>query len=165
VLSYAERLLLAATIEFRAVDPLTKDAVGALNAYFAELDERFPGGFDPGDALVGEADHYRPPDGVFVVAYSEGEAAGCGGVTTLAPGLGEIKRMWIAPDMRGLGLGRRLLAQLEGRSAKLGHTAVRLDTNSVLTAAISMYRSAGYVEIDRYNENPYARHWFEKQLG
>jgi DNA-binding MarR family transcriptional regulator/GNAT superfamily N-acetyltransferase len=164
-LTSAERLLLAATIEFCAVDPLAEDAVGAMNAYFAELDERFPGGFDPGDAVVGEADHYRPPGGVFVVAYSDAEVAGCGGVTTLDPGLGEIKRMWIAPGMRGLGLGRRMLAHLEAHSGRLGHTAVRLDSNSALSEAISMYRSAGYLEIGRYNENPYARHWFEKQLS
>lgn len=164
-LTSAERLLLAATVEICTVDPLAKDAVAAMNAYFAELNERFPAGFDPGDALVAEADHYRSPAGVFVVACSDAEVAGCGGVTTLAPGLGEIKRMWIAPPMRGLGLGRRLLAHLEDRCAELGHGTVRLDSNSVLTPALSLYRSAGYVEIDRYNDNPYARHWFEKRLG
>src|SRR5690606_19416847 len=119
----------------------------------------------PGDAPEGDAPHYRAPRGSFVVAYADGRAVGCGGVTTLAPGVGEIKRMWVAEDVRGIGLGRRLLAHLEALSAGLGHAVVRLDTNGVLQAALAMYRSAGYVEIAPYNANPYARHWFEKRLA
>jgi ribosomal protein S18 acetylase RimI-like enzyme len=72
--------------------------------------------------------------------------------------------MWVASSARGLGVGRRLLAELERRAADHGSRAVRLDTNATLTEAIAMYRSAGYNEIDAFNDEPYAHHWFEKQL-
>jgi ribosomal protein S18 acetylase RimI-like enzyme len=77
----------------------------------------------------------------------------------------ELKRMWVAEHVRGLGIGRRLLAELEGRAAAAGARAVRLETNKALAEAIALYRSAGYREIDAFNSEPYAHHWFEKQLG
>ena len=78
--------------------------------------------------------------------------------------IGEIKRMWIHPDWRGLGLGRRLLARLEAVAGELGRTRIVLDTNEALTEAIAMYRRAGYHSIERYSDNPYAHHWFAKDL-
>ena len=72
--------------------------------------------------------------------------------------------MWVAPEPRGLGLGRRLLAELEAR-ARHGATAVRLETNRALTEAIALYRSAGYREVEPFNDEPYAHHWFEKPLA
>jgi GNAT superfamily N-acetyltransferase len=135
-----------------------------MSAYFDELDERFDGGFDPGDALTADAPRFDPPDGTFVLVVSDEEVVGCGGVQTLEPGIGEIKRMWIAPRFRGLGLAGRLLGDLEERTREIGHNIVRLDTNSVLVEAVAMYGSAGYRAIDRYCDNPYAHHWFEKSL-
>jgi ribosomal protein S18 acetylase RimI-like enzyme len=79
--------------------------------------------------------------------------------------MGEIKRMWVAPEARGLGVARRLLGALEERARKLGRTRVRLDTNRALTQAQSMYRKAGYRGIERFNDNPYADFWFEKDLS
>jgi ribosomal protein S18 acetylase RimI-like enzyme len=73
--------------------------------------------------------------------------------------------MWVAESARGLGLGRRLLAELENRAAEQGASAVRLETNKTLVEAISLYRSAGYVEVAPFNDEPYAHHWFEKQLN
>ena len=61
-------------------------------------------------------------------------------------------------------MGRRTLVYLETVASELGATLVRLDTNAVLTEAVAMYLSSGYVEIDRYNDNPYAQRWFEKPL-
>ena len=72
--------------------------------------------------------------------------------------------MWVSPDARGLGLGRRLLRELEQDAAAAGARAVRLETNRSLTEAISLYRQAGYREVDRFNDEPYAHHWFEKRL-
>ncbi len=88
----------------------------------------------------------------------------CGGVQTIGDGIGEIKRMWVSPDVRGRRIGPRLLAELEDHARRLGHRIVRLDTNSTLAEAVAMYRRAGYVEIDRYNDNPYPDHFFEKEL-
>jgi GNAT superfamily N-acetyltransferase len=135
-----------------------------MSTYFAELDRRFPGGFAPGDTLVADAPAFRAPGGAFLIAIIHDETVGCGGVLTLRQGLGEIKRMWIADGWRGVGLGRRLLAELEQVGAQLGHREVHLDTNDTLTEAIAMYQSAGYRSIQRYNDNPFARRWFAKEL-
>src|SRR5262249_52626807 len=77
----------------------------------------------------------------------------------------EIKRLWVSPDVRGLGLGRRLLAELEAWATTQGARMVRLDTNRTLTEAISLYRAAGYRDVTAFNDEPYAHHWFEKVLG
>jgi ribosomal protein S18 acetylase RimI-like enzyme len=153
--------------EFVVVDPESEAAVVAMTAYFDELDDRFPGGFDPGDTLVGDAHTMRPPGGEFVLAIdpTDGTTAACGAVLTIGDGLGEIKRMWVSPAFRGRGLGRLLLAELEARSRAIGHHTLRLDTNSVLAEAIAMYESAGYGSIERYNDNPFAQRWFEKRHG
>lgn len=163
-LATADRLLRAATASFDAVDPESTDAIWALQQYFAELDRRFPTGFDPGNALRGDAPSYRSPNGVFVVVHSDGEPVACGGVQRVDETTCEIKRMWVRAEWRGVGLGRRLLDHLEQRCRGLGGARVVLDTNSVLTEAISMYERAGFRSTERYNDNPYALRWFAKQL-
>jgi GNAT superfamily N-acetyltransferase len=85
-------------------------------------------------------------------------------VKTLGPGLGEIKRMYVAPHVRGRGLARRLLAALEDAAWRLGHDRVRLDTGPAQAHAKALYESAGYVEIPDYNGNPHASYWAEKKL-
>jgi len=162
-LATADRLLRAATVTFDVVDPQSDHAVASMSAYFHELDRRFPHGFDPGDTLTSDAASMREPRGVFVVAHSDDRPVACGGVVGLVDA-GEIKRMWVHPEWRGVGLGHRLLAQLEGHVARLGYDRILLDTNGVLTDAIAMYERAGYSEINRYNDNPYAEHFFEKSL-
>ena len=165
-LATAERLLRAATVAFDVVDPAGVEAQDAMARYFAELDRRFRGGFDPGAGGAGtDVPAMRAPHGAFVLARSGGEVVGCGGVQRVDERTGEIKRMWIHPDLRGAGLGRRLLAELEATAAWLGHTRVVLDTNEVLTEAVAMYERAGYRAIGRYNDNPYAHHWFEKAVS
>jgi GNAT superfamily N-acetyltransferase len=163
-LAIADRLLRVATMSFDAVDPESDDAIWALRQYFAELDRRFPTGFDPGNALRGDAPAYRSPTGVFVVVHSDGEPTACGAVQRVDESTCEIKRMWVRPEWRGVGLGKRLLDHLEQRCRDLGSARVVLDTNSVLTEAISMYERAGFRSTERYNDNPYALRWFEKQL-
>lgn len=164
-LATAQKLLDAASARFEETDVGEDRARRAVAGYFMELDTRFPDGFD-GDAYFDEdAVNMSPPDGCFVTIRNDTRVFGCGGVQTLEPGVGEIKRMWIEPSMRGVGLGRRLLQHLEDRLIAMGIRTIRLDTNSVLTEALALYRSSGYVEIGRYNDNPYARHWFEKRVG
>ena len=63
-----------------------------------------------------------------------------------------------------MGLGRRLLRELEQDAASAGATVIRLETNRTLTEAINLYRQAGYREVDRFNDEPYADHWFEKRI-
>jgi len=154
------------TIRFVAVSPDHPDAQACLSSYYAELAVRFPAGFDPANGNpTPEVEALMPPHGVFLVMRDgRGAPLGCGAVHRLAPDVAEIKRMWIDPSLRGSGWGRNLLGELERRAHDLGFGIIRLDTASPLTQAIAMYRSAGYREIDPYNENPYAHHWFEKTL-
>lgn len=141
------------------------DAQACMRAYFAELDATFPGGFADGGCGTVDVSDLRPPDGAFVVARDgDGRAVGCAGVRTLAPGVGELKRMWLHPDARGRGAGRRLLAHCERLAIGMGHRVLRLDTSRHLPTAIALYRASGYVEVDRYNDNAHADHWFAKRL-
>lgn len=149
---------------FVVVDPLAPDAQQSMAAYFAELDRRFDGGFDPGDALAEAGDAFREPGGCFVVVRDHTGTIGCAGVQFIDDTTGEVKRMWIGPAARGRGLGRRLLQHVEDIISATGRTRVLLDTNGSLKEAIAMYGSAGYREIGPYNDNPYAQHWFEKHL-
>jgi DNA-binding MarR family transcriptional regulator/GNAT superfamily N-acetyltransferase len=159
-----DRLLTAATVTLDAVGPDHPDAEHCLRSYFTELQERFETGFDPARSLLPDAGELRPPHGLFLVARLHGEPVGCAGLK-LPPGApAEIKRMWVAPHARRLGLGRRFLAELEARAAQHGRDVLRLDTNKALTAAISLYHSCGFQEIPSFNDEPYAHHWFEKRI-
>src|SRR5882757_1579294 len=153
-----ERLLTAATVTLDAVDPDHPDAEYCLRSYFTELRERFEAGFDPARSLLPDAGELRPPHGLFLLARLHGEPVGCAGLK-LPPGApAEIKRMWVAPRARRLGLGRRFLAEAEARAAQHGCEVLRLETNKALGAAISLYRSAGFQEIPAYNDELYAHH-------
>jgi DNA-binding MarR family transcriptional regulator/GNAT superfamily N-acetyltransferase len=163
-LATADLLVRAATVRLRTVAPDDPVAVEAVRRYFAELDERFPGGFDPGGASTSDVAAMSAPVGVFVVATSEGEPVACGGVQQIGPRTGEVKRMWVHPDWRGAGLGARMLAHLEDCARDLGHRRINLDTNGTLVEAISMYGRAGYRPVEPYNDNPYAEAWFAKDL-
>ncbi|MEU9956185.1 GNAT family N-acetyltransferase [Streptomyces sp. NPDC050982] len=154
----AERLLRLAGVGVRAVDARSTDARACLAGFAAELDERFPEGYATADLV--------PPEqiAVLLVAYEEERAVGCGALCALDAGTAEIRHLWVHPDARGLGLGRRLLTELERAAARRGHHVVRLDTHEVLKEAAAMYRTSGYVEIPAYDTNAHASYWFEKVL-
>ncbi|MFC9758872.1 GNAT family N-acetyltransferase [Streptomyces sp. NPDC056921] len=159
-----DRLLTAATVALDGVDPDHPDAQYCLRSYFTELQERFEAGFDPARSLLPDAGELRPPHGLFLVARLHGEPVGCAGLK-LPPGApAEVKRMWVAPYTRGLGLGRRFLAELEARAARHGFHVLRLDTNKALSAAIGLYHSYGFEEVTAFNDEPYAHRWFEKRI-
>ena len=160
-----EKPLTAAVLEIDAVDPTHPDAKHCLHEYFAELDRRFDTGFDAADSLPADPDEMRPPAGVFLIATVRGDPIGCGALKFHGDEPTELKRMWVAPTARGLGVGRRLLGELEHRAFEHGSKTVRLETNRALTEAIAMYRAAGYREVGAFNDEPYADHWFEKHLG
>jgi DNA-binding MarR family transcriptional regulator/GNAT superfamily N-acetyltransferase len=159
-----ERLLVASAVQVAVRDPRHPDARSCLRAYVAELGRRFEGGFDPARSIPAEDAELTMPAGLFLVASLHGEPVGCGALK-LHGGPAQIKRMWVAPAVRGLGLGRRLLAELEAHAAASQARVLRLETNQALTEAISLYRAAGYREVDAFNDEPYAHHWFEKHLG
>lgn len=161
-LATADLLVRAATVQLREVaadDPAAREATAR---YFGELDARFPTGFDPGGPDEPQ------PGATHVVATSDGRPVAHGGLRPLPdldPGTAEIKRMWVDAGWRGAGLGARMLRHLEGLARDRGFTRIVLDTNDTLVEAIAMYERAGYRRIDRYNDNPYARAWFEKRVG
>jgi DNA-binding MarR family transcriptional regulator/N-acetylglutamate synthase-like GNAT family acetyltransferase len=150
-----ERLLTAGLVELAPEDPAGEGARACLRRYFQEIDERFEAGFRERAALPFET-------GVFVVARLRGEPIGCGALKTADPP--EIKRMWVAPEARGLGVGRRILAELERHAVEHGAAAIRLETNRVLGEAQQLYRSSGYVEVEPFNDEPHATVWMHKPL-
>jgi ribosomal protein S18 acetylase RimI-like enzyme len=159
-----ERLMTAAMVDVAPVDPADPRARHCLNAYFADLDRRFRSGFDPSHSISAADEEMRPPAGVFMLASLQGTPIGCGAIRVHRRGPADIKRMWVDGSARGLGIGRRLLRELEIYAAARGVATVRLETNETLTEAISLYRSAGYAEVAPFNDEPYAHHWFEKRL-
>jgi len=159
-----ERLLVASAVEVSVRDPADPAARACLRAYVEELGRRFETGFDPARSLPAADQEMIPPAGLFLVATLHAVAVGCGGLKFHDSAPAEVKRMWVAPAARGLGLGRRLLAELEARAAAHGVTVLRLETNGTLAEAISLYRSSGYQEVAPFSGEPYAHHWFEKAL-
>ncbi|MEM7587881.1 MAG: bifunctional helix-turn-helix transcriptional regulator/GNAT family N-acetyltransferase [Acidobacteriota bacterium] len=159
-----ELLLAAAATTIELVEATTAEARWCVEQYFAELDRRFEQGFDLGQTISAEPQETRPPHGAFLIARLDERAVGCGALKTSEPGVGSIKRMWVAPEARGLGLGRRLLAALEQQARDLGLHTLRLETNRVLAEAQALYRRNGYLEVAAFNDDPHADHWFEKRL-
>jgi GNAT superfamily N-acetyltransferase/DNA-binding MarR family transcriptional regulator len=159
-----ERLLVASAVQVSVCDPRHPHARSCLQAYFSELSLRFDGGFDPARSLPADDEELTPPAGLLLVATLHGEPAGCAALKVHGDAPAEIKRMWVSPAVRGLGLGRRLLADLEAHAAAHGVRSLRLETNRALGEAIGLYRTAGYREVEAFSDEPYAHHWFEKTL-
>jgi len=159
-----ERLLTAGLVEIGAADPASSAARFCLQSYFAELDSRFDAGFDPAASIPAAAAELVEPAGLLLLAVLRGEPVGCGALKFHGTAPAELKRMWVAASVRGLGVGRRILTELERQAGRRGVTVVRLETNQRLTEAIQLYRSAGYAEVPAFSDEPYAHHWFEKHL-
>jgi len=158
-----EYLLRAAAVRIEVADAGGAAARRCLARYYRELGERFDTGFDPARSLRTSAQDMNPPHGRFVLARLDGSSVGCGGLLLDGP-VPYIKRMWVDPEARGLGIGRRILEALEALARDHGAALVHLETNASLTEALALYRSSGYREVDAFNAEPYAHHWFEKQL-
>jgi DNA-binding MarR family transcriptional regulator/GNAT superfamily N-acetyltransferase len=159
-----ERLLTAGLVRIDVVDPESAAALFCLGEYYAEIGRRFEGGFDHTISLAATPEQLRLPAGLFVVAFLHGEPVGSGALKFHGRRPAELKRMWVAPRARGLGLGRRLLVELERLAAEHGVRTLRLETNKSLVEAIALYRSSGWREVPAFNDERYAHHWFEKRL-
>jgi GNAT superfamily N-acetyltransferase len=149
------------TTSARPDDP---EAVELLDEYFAG---RVAGWRGAAGYRVPSVDvaAFLPPRGAFLLARDAGELIGCGGVRLLDEARAEVKHLYLREHARGQGRGRELLARLETVASGLGARSVVLDTNATLAVAQALYRSAGYREVQRYNDNPNATHWFAKDLG
>jgi GNAT superfamily N-acetyltransferase len=150
-------------VDIEVRDPHHPDVDRCLRTYFAELADRY-GGFDPGLSRPLTPEQMIPPAGLLLMAYLDGEPVGCGALRFLPDSAATIKRMWVAPTARGIGLGRRILAELEDRARANGVRLLRLETKNELYEAIQMYTSFGYREVEPFNDEFYADHWYEKSL-
>lgn len=155
---------LPADLRFVPTDPRDPAAQDCLRQYYDELARRFRQGFDVALSRDPEADDMLAPRGVFLIAWSGDLPMGCAGLKGIGHGEAEVKRVWVAPAARGLGLARRLMDEIEARAAQLGIRRLMLDTNSTLTEAVQLYRKTGWVQIDRFNDDPYPDAFFEKRI-
>jgi GNAT superfamily N-acetyltransferase len=151
-------------IEITVEPASSADANWCLRQYQEELARRFDNGFDPSTGNSLDPADVTPPKGWFVVARLDGRPVGCGGLKRLDASTGEIKRVWVAGDVRGARLASRIMDRLEEIAAEAGFAKVLLDTNRALVEARAMYLKRGYAEVAPYNDNSYADHWFEKGL-
>lgn len=150
-------------LEFRD-EPLDSPASRRLLAAFeSEIAGLYPG-WSPTSGPSATPEEFAPPSGLFLIVYEGAEPAACGGFKRLGADDAEVKRMFVVPASRGVGLGGVLLDALEARARAVGYVRFRLDTGDAQPEALRLYRSHGYVEIEDYNANPFARYWFEKVL-
>ena len=162
-MSTIELLLQASAVEFAVVDPAEPAAREATRRYFAELSERFEHGYDPDAAISANDEDVRLPRGLTMLATLHGEPVALG-LLKFHGEWAHLKRMWLSRELRGAGLGSRLLRTLEEQAAGHGIRTVRLETNRALTEAIALYHHAGYREVAPFNDEPHGDHWFEKEL-
>lgn len=155
----SHRLGLNVGVEIVETDPRHAAARQALRQYYAELARRFTQGFDVTRSRDPDAAEMIRPRGAFFLALADGQALGCVGLKGC-----EVKRLWVAPSARGLGLARRLMAAAEQAARDLGIATLRLDTQSALPEAAALYRNSGWREIERFNDDPYPDMFFEKRL-
>jgi DNA-binding MarR family transcriptional regulator/GNAT superfamily N-acetyltransferase len=160
-----ERLLTTGQVTIGIEDPTSVAARFCIDSYFAELDARFDDGFDPRRTASIPPEELVAPGGLLLVAHLRGQPVGCGALRFHGGGIADVKRMWVADAARGLGVGRRILLELERLAGERGVRVLRLDTNRGLGEAISLYRSVGFREVPPFNDEPYADHWFEKQIA
>jgi DNA-binding MarR family transcriptional regulator len=153
-----------AQLALEEMDPRSAPAVYCLTEYYAELARRFDTGFDVALSCDPQADDMIRPRGVFLVAMSERLPVGCVGLKGNGGEVAEIKRLWVAPSARGLGLAHRLMAGAEAVARELSIKVLRLDTNKALPEAQKLYRSTGWQEIPRFNDDPYPDTFFEKRI-
>jgi DNA-binding MarR family transcriptional regulator/GNAT superfamily N-acetyltransferase len=160
-----ERSLRATLVDIAVENPRHPDIVHCFSRYADELDARFDGGFDAGRSISADPEELTPPAGYCLVARLRGRPVGCGALKLHGAAPAELKRMWVDPGLRGLGVGQRLLDTLERLASENGVRVLHLETNRALGEAIEMYRRAGYKEVAPFNDEPHAHYWFEKPLS
>jgi DNA-binding MarR family transcriptional regulator/GNAT superfamily N-acetyltransferase len=157
-------LLVAATTRIDVAEPTDPRVTWCLEQYLAELDGRVAGGLRVRGMVSADPLEVAPPHGQTLLATSLEEPVGCGMLKRTVPGTVDIKRVWLDPRVRGAGLAGRLMDRLEETARALGCHTARLETNEALTEAIAMYRRRGYVEVEPFNDEPNAHHWFALRL-
>jgi GNAT superfamily N-acetyltransferase len=150
--------------------PDAPPAAAALRAYFADVVRRYhgrPASQQEVTAAMAEdpRSDLQPPSGLLLVARHHDAVLGCIGLRMLTAGVGQVTRVFVAPELRGHGVGARLLTELERHARERGLSRLQLDTRSDLIEARRLYERNGYAEVAPFNSGPYAEHWYAKQLG
>lgn len=146
------------------IEPADSAASVALqHAFFKDIATRYPG-WVPASSQSVEVSELAPPGGVWLVAYLDERAVGCGGLQALEPETAEVRRIFLDPSVRGRGIGRSLLAELEAHARRIGYRRVRLTTGDDQPEALGLFVSAGYQEISPFTDVAFTRHWMEKAL-
>lgn len=149
----------------RRVEARDREAVAReLAAYLAHIGEGLDAHGLDHDIAHWEVEYDGTSGVLLVVESPAGEIVGTAGVRRLEPRVGEIKRMWVRPDSQGLGLGRQLIDRCLEEAQALGFQVIRLDTERRMEAALHLYRTCGFTEIEDYNGNSRAQVWMELKL-
>jgi GNAT superfamily N-acetyltransferase len=154
-----------ASVEVRSEPFDGEIAQELVSGFEADIAARYPGWTPTGVGPSATAQDFQPPEGNFLVAFADGRPVGCGGLKRLAPDTVEVKRVYVRPDARGLGVSRALLEALENAAAEAGYALIRLDTGANQPEALKLFQTSGYDAIPDYNDNPWASYWFEKRLS
>lgn len=147
-----------------SADPFAADSLALVHAMEDEISELYSDRAGSVHSVPADPGDMVPPAGDFLIVVHDGRLAGCGGLKRLDERACEIKRMYIRPEARGIGLSTRLLGALEQRARELGYSIARLDTADRQPAAVPLYEGAGYRRVAPYNDNDLATYWFEKEL-
>ena len=153
------------SLVIQVANPYCEEVRQCIQAYFEELSVRLDQGFNPSDSVSAQPEELIAPAGFLLLAYYRQQPVGCVALKVQAENTGEIKRMWVAPRVRGKRVAQQLLEQIELLAYEAGIRTLRLDTHRNLVEARAFYRRNGYYEIPAYNDNPYAHYWYEKQLA
>ena len=164
-----ERLTPTMPIVVSVTSPTSAEAEDVSFRYYEDIVGRYHGRpasrQETLDARAGyPSDDLVAPLGIFLLARQEATVLGCAGMRVRSGDIGEVTRVFVEPAARGKGVGRLLMNALERESRELGLDALRLDTRTDLVEARSLYASLGYIEGEPHNTDPYANHWFSKEL-
>lgn len=151
-------------VVIQIADPYSQVARQCIQAYFEELSLRLDQGFNPSLSVSAQPEELIAPVGYLLLAYIAYQPVGCVALKVQSTEKGEIKRMWVAPSVRGKSVAQQLLEHIESLAYDAGIRTLQLDTHRNLVEARAFYKRNGYREIPAYNDNPYAHYWFEKHL-
>jgi GNAT superfamily N-acetyltransferase len=159
----------ALPIRVSAAAPASAEAEKVSLRYYDDIVSRYHGRPALQQEIVAAqagypSDDLAPPAGILLLASQGRAVLGCAGMRIRPGDTGEVTRVFVEPAARGQGVGRLLMQNLESESRALGLTALRLDTRTDLIEARSLYASLGFIEGEAHNTDPYANHWFRKEL-
>ena len=154
------------------VAPAPPSGVGSralLESYFYELISRYqhrPGRVDEVEAAMAEfpSDDLTGPTGAFLLAQRGDTVVGCIGLRVRDGRVGEVTRVFVVPSERRNGVGAMLVTEIEALARSRGLRRLELDTRDDLLEARRLYERCGFKEVPAFNANPYAAHWFAKEL-